>query len=287
MYPGRLPFFKPLPILFLFKQQTHVWCSIFPSENAPAEHLRGHHGNYQVASSCAWSWDCLQESQCGSILFLPGLIFSTVAYSVPIIYSIRSLSGLLHLMCPGSPSTERSIQWSAFILNLPLGNKKCRAYCGACFVISKVLRKQMGLHTQTDSVFFNLTLVEELFILFWLDPSGLFAKHLISRYCIYHQGRANTFLWLVNTVRRHGAKASWLSQTVAINPKPSKVPPSTYALIECPCPPASLGERRKVSRGWGYVYRGKGQPSRMPWGVVFFGIKRMRHSTVSQSFRVD
>ena len=47
----RLPFSKLLPIFFLFKQQTHVWCSIFPFENAPAEHLHGYHGNYQVASS--------------------------------------------------------------------------------------------------------------------------------------------------------------------------------------------------------------------------------------------
>lgn len=75
IYTGRLPFSKLLPILFHFKQQTRVWCSIFWFENAPAEYLHGYHGSYQVASSCAWSWDCQQESQYSSILFLPGLIF--------------------------------------------------------------------------------------------------------------------------------------------------------------------------------------------------------------------
>ena len=75
IYTGRLPFSKLLPILFHFKQQTRVWWSIFWFENAPAEYLHGYHGNYQVASSCAWSWDCQQESPYSSILFLPGLIF--------------------------------------------------------------------------------------------------------------------------------------------------------------------------------------------------------------------
>lgn len=75
IYTRGLLFSKLLAILCLFKQRTHVQCSIFSFENAPAEHLHGYHGNYQVASSWAWSWDCQQASQNSSILFLPRLIF--------------------------------------------------------------------------------------------------------------------------------------------------------------------------------------------------------------------
>ena len=54
-------------------------------------------------------------------------------------------------MCHGSPLTVQSIQQSAFILNFLLGSEKCRAYCGARFVISETLRKKMDLYTQTLS----------------------------------------------------------------------------------------------------------------------------------------
>lgn len=47
IYTHRRPFSKPT--LFLFKQWAHVWCSVFPFANAPAEHLHSYHGNYQVA----------------------------------------------------------------------------------------------------------------------------------------------------------------------------------------------------------------------------------------------
>jgi hypothetical protein len=67
--------FQVLSILFLFKQRLMYDVLFFLFGNAPAEHLPGYHGNYQVASSYAWSWDCQQESQYGSILFFPGLIF--------------------------------------------------------------------------------------------------------------------------------------------------------------------------------------------------------------------
>lgn len=48
------------------------------------------------------------------------------------------------------------------------------------FVISTILRKKMDLYTQTLCLF-NLTLVQELFILFRQDPGGPFAKHLMLR----------------------------------------------------------------------------------------------------------
>lgn len=75
--PGRLPctVLQVLSILFLFKQRLKYDVLFFLFGNAPAAHLHGCHGNYQVASSWAWSWGCQQESQYSSILFLPGLIF--------------------------------------------------------------------------------------------------------------------------------------------------------------------------------------------------------------------
>jgi hypothetical protein len=45
--------FQVLSILFLFKQRLMYDVLFFLFGNAPAEHLPGYHGNYQVASSYA------------------------------------------------------------------------------------------------------------------------------------------------------------------------------------------------------------------------------------------
>ena len=152
-------------------------------------------------------------------------------------------------------------------------------------------KKENGFVHTNRHCLFNLTLVEELFILFWMDPGGLFAKHLISSYCIYHQGRAKIFLWLVNPLRRQEVKVSWLSQTVACQFRVLQGVPSICVPRERPCSPLPtpaswVRERWGKQRVWPHLLW-KGQHTRTSWMEVLFGVKTVRGSIVPEACRVD